>query len=87
MYKIDVYEHGSHTRVRLHHHPDSVDVECGEDCTEEAVERAYHHKGEQAAQHRTAIADAVRRAVLVSHVSHREFLLRTGEQLTLWDVR
>ena len=86
MYKIDVYHHGSHTRVRLHHHPDSVDVECSDECTDEAVERAYYRKGEQAAGHRAEIAAAVGRAVMVSTISHREFLLRTGDQMTLFDV-
>lgn len=83
MYVIDVYAYGSGHRVRLHHHPYSGNQSCGPECDHYPAQRAYHSRGAGPSEVREGIADAVRRAVLATSISHRQFLLEVGEQQEL----
>lgn len=83
MYKLDVYEYGSHTRVRLHHHPAGADERCDSECEEVAVQRAYHERGESPRDHRNRVALAVVAALMSPTISNQTFMWETGHQTTL----
>lgn len=83
MYKLDIYENGSHTRVRLHHHPTGADEGCGSECEEVAVQRAYHQRGDSPREHRSHVALAVVAAIMSPTISNVTFVREIGHQETL----
>jgi hypothetical protein len=75
--KIDLYDSGSGTKVRLHHHPYALASGCGDECYEYACERTYAPTGETPREARDRLAHTVDRALRVralGHVAFRDLL-------------
>lgn len=75
--KIDCYDSGAGTKVRLHHHPYGLAEACGEQCYEYACERTYAPADERPHETRDRILHTVERALRVralGHVAFRDLL-------------
>lgn len=83
MFKVDIYDAGSHVRIRLHDHPGSLDARCDDECYEYAVERCYKEREQSPREFREAIAWAVVKCIRTRALGHRAFQDLVGTQETL----